>query len=296
MQDKFFTVMQTDFMGAAILKSVIALPAQALCILLLSLNPAAAQDIFPAATISCGKTSAGFPAWLSAFSKQAAQRGIGSRALAALKSARYAHGTIAADRGQKSFKLSFDEFMKKRGANAIISRGRVLKAKNAALFARIEEQYGVPPGPIIAIWGMETGFGAAMGKQNTLSAVATLAYDCRRSDFFTDQLYAALELIDRGDLKPQSVGAMHGEIGQTQFLPRNALLFGVDEDGDGKIDLISSKADALASTARFLQEKGWQRGLGYQEGEPNFAAIQEWNKAAVYERALAAIGKKIDGR
>lgn len=243
---------------------------------------------------ACGNMAAGFTAWAQDFKRRAAERGAGKAALAALDHIHYAHGTIQADRSQKSFKLSFAQFMQKRGAETIIRRGRQLKQQNTALFARIEQHFGVPAGPLLAIWGMETAFGQYMGKQNTLSAVATLAYDCRRSAFFTDQLYAALELIDRGDLKPQTVGAMHGEIGQTQFLPRNALKYSVNFDGRGSVDLIGSRADALASTAYFLQAHGWRRGGGYQPGEPNFTAIQGWNKASVYQRAIAEIGRRID--
>jgi len=125
-------------------------------------------------------------------------------------------------------------------------------------------------------------------------ALATLAYDCRRADFFTAQLYAALQLIDRGDFDPGATGAMHGEIGQTQFLPVNVLQYGVDEDGNGHIDMIHSAADALASTANFLRGHGWRRGAGYQPGQPNFAAIQGWNKASVYQQAIAIIAQKID--
>lgn len=243
---------------------------------------------------ACGNTEAGFAAWKQAMGSKAAAAGIGRAGLPALAQTRYAHGTIAADRSQKSFKLSFAQFMQKRGAAAIIQRGRSLKRQNAPLFAQIERDYGVPPGPLLAIWGMETGFGRQTGRQNTLSAVATLAYDCRRSAFFTEQLYAALRLVESGALPPQAMGAMHGEIGQTQFLPLNALKYGVDADGSGRVDLIGSKADALASTANFLRAHGWRRGGGYQAGEPNFAAIESWNKAEVYQKALAAIAKRID--
>ena len=202
---------------------------------------------------------------------------------------------IRADRGQHSFKLSLDAFMAKRGAPAIAAKGRSLKAANAALFAGIEKRYGVPPGPLVTIWGMETGFGTFMGNQETLSAVATLAYDCRRTEYFTDQLYAALELVDRGVLTGSTRGAMHGEVGQTQFLPKNILLYGVDGDGNGVVNL-DVKADALASTANFLKGHGWVRGAGYQEGEPNFAAIQGWNAAGVYQQTIAIVGGRIDRR
>ena len=140
---------------------------------------------------------------------------------------------------------------------------------------------------------METGFGNFTGNANTLSAVATLAYDCRRPEYFTEQLYAALTLIDRGTLSASTRGAMHGEVGQTQFLPKNILLYGTDGEGNGSVNL-NAKADALASTANFLKGHGWVRGAGYQPGQPNFVAIQGWN-AAAYQQAIAIIGQRIDG-
>nr|WP_245428918.1 lytic transglycosylase domain-containing protein [Phyllobacterium phragmitis] len=243
----------------------------------------------------CGNTAGGYSTWVQQFKKEAAARGVGRRALSALDNTRYATKTIYADRNQKSFKLSLDQFMKKRGGQAIINRGRSMKKKNAKLFASLERRYGVPAGPLIAIWGMETGFGKFLGNQNTLSAVATLAYDCRRSAYFTDHLYAALKLIDRGDLSPDAIGAAHGEIGQTQFLPLNVLRFGVDGDGNGHIDMARSRVDALASTANFLRGHGWQPGGGYQPGQVNFGALQGWNSASVYQQAIAIIGKEIDG-
>jgi membrane-bound lytic murein transglycosylase B len=178
--------------------------------------------------------------------------------------------------------------MAKRGGATIISRGRSLKASQAAMFASIEQRYGVPAGPLLAIWGMETGFGAVHGNQHALSAVATLAYDCRRSAFFTEHLNAALQLIDRGALSPQARGSMHGEIGQTQFMPKNILLYGAGAN-------LESSQGALSATANFLKAHGWRAGAGYQPGEPSFGAIQEWNAATVYQRAIAHIGKQIDG-
>jgi lytic murein transglycosylase len=245
---------------------------------------------------SCSKTSAGFDAWRSEIAGEAAAQGISQRTLdKVLPAISYSKATIRADRGQKSFKLSLDEFMKKRGATTIVSRGRKMKSANAALFASIEKRYGVPAGPLIAIWGMETGFGSFMGKEHTLSAVATLSFDCRRSDYFTDQFFSALRLVEMGVLPLNARGAAHGEIGQTQFLPKNVLKYGVDGDGNGRIDMVGSKADALASTANFLRGHGWRAGAGYQRGEPNYAAIQGWNAASVYQQAIAIMGAGIDG-
>lgn len=246
------------------------------------------------AAATCGNDGAGFGNWKAEFAAAAKTNGIGSGGLAALASTSYAGKTIYADRHQKSFALSLDQFMAKRGGKAIAQRGRSLKGQNAKLFASLERRYGVPAGPLIAIWGMESGFGASMGNSNILSAVATLAYDCRRSAYFTVQLYAALRLIETGSLAAAAIGATHGEIGQTQFLPVNVFEYGVDGDGDGSIDLIHSGADALASTANFLHAHGWRAGAGYQPGQPNFSVFAEWNDASVYQHALAIIGAEID--
>jgi membrane-bound lytic murein transglycosylase B len=241
----------------------------------------------PANAAQCGSSSAGFEAWKAQFAQEARAHGVGASAASALMGTSYASATIAADRGQRSFGLSLDQFLAKRGAAAIVARGRGLKHSQGALFASIQQRYGVPPGPLLAIWGMETGFGSQRGNQNMLSSIATLAYDCRRSEYFTDQLYAALKLIDRGSLSASTRGSMHGEIGQTQFLPKNILAYGT-----GNLDVA---ANALNSTANFLRAHGWRAGAGYQPGEANFAAIQAWNAASVYQRAIALMGRQIDG-
>jgi membrane-bound lytic murein transglycosylase B len=240
-----------------------------------------------AAAAQCGNTSAGFDAWKQAFAQEAKAQGIGPTGIAALMSTTYNQPTINADRGMKSFHLSLDQFLAKRGGSIIVSRGRKLKESNAALFAQIQQRYGVPPGPLLAIWGMETGFGAISGQQNMLSAVATLAYDCRRPEFFKDQIYAALKLVDRGTFSAGTRGSMHGEVGQTQFMPKTVLEYGV-----GNLDTSSG---ALMSTANYLKAHGWVAGAGYQPGQTNFAAIQAWNAASVYQQAIALIGAKIDG-
>lgn len=235
---------------------------------------------------SCGNTDISFSSWQQEFAREAQARGVGPKALAALAATHYNYPTIRADRGMHSFKLSFDEFMKKRGGQGIIQQGIALKRKNAAMFAQIKSRYGVPPGPLLAIWGMETGFGAISGKQELLSAVATLAYDCRRSAFFTEHLYAALKLIDQGRIVGNQRASMHGEIGQTQFMPKAVLEYGVGN--------METPSGALMSTANFLRAHGWRPGAGYQPGEPNFAAIQGWNASSVYQQAIAYIGKQID--
>ncbi|MGH6709931.1 MAG: lytic murein transglycosylase [Bradyrhizobium sp.] len=235
----------------------------------------------------CGNSAAGFDAWKQSFAGEARAKGIGASTIQAMMATNYAQATINADRGQRSFQLTLDQFLAKRGATTIVAKGRQLKNSQAALFSSIQQRYGVPPGPLLAIWGMETGFGAVRGNQNMLSSITTLAYDCRRSAYFTEHLYAALQLIDRGVLSPATRGSMHGEVGQTQFMPKAILSYGT-----GNLEVAGN---ALSSAANFLKANGWRAGAGYQPGEPNFAAIQAWNAAGVYQKAIALMGRQIDG-
>lgn len=249
---------------------------------------------FPAFAAPCSDTGGSYEEWKPAMADEARAAGVGEKGIAALMGTSYSKATISADRNQKSFKYSLEKFLKVRGADAIVSQGRSKKKKNASFYDSLEAQYGVPAGVILAIHGMETGFGGFMGDTPVVSAIATLTYDCRRSDFFKPHLLGALMLVDNGSISTKTIGAKHGELGHTQFLPGNALKYGVDGNGDGKVDFYNS-TDALASTANFLRQKGWKPGKGYQEGEPNFAVIKEWNAAKVYQQAIAIMGAQIDG-
>lgn len=248
----------------------------------------------PAMAATCGNDASGFATWKQQFAQEAAAAGVGQRGLQALANTQYAQRTINADRNQRSFRYELDEFLRIRGAETIISQGKRRIAANPAFYASLENAFGVPAAVVVAIHGMETGFGNFMGDANVLSAISTLAYDCRRSDFFTGHALAALRLVDRGSLSANTVGAMHGEVGHTQFLPGNVLRYGVDGDGNGVVDL-TNITDSLASTANFLREKGWRRGAGYQQGQPNFAVIEEWNAAGVYQKAIALMAARIEG-
>ncbi len=243
---------------------------------------------------SCSDTGGQYEGWKAEMAAEAQAEGVGERGIAALMSTSYSKSTIGADRNQKSFKYSLEKFLNVRGADTIVQQGRGRKAKNAGFYQSLEAAYGVPAGVLIAIHGMETGFGGFMGDSNVVSAIATLTYDCRRSDFFRPHLIGALKMVDRGMISAKTIGAKHGELGHTQFLPGNALKYGVDGNGDGAVDFNNS-ADALASTANYLRQKGWKPGKGYQEGEPNFAVIKQWNAATVYQQAIAIMGARIDG-
>ncbi|AXI54542.1 murein transglycosylase [Sulfitobacter sp. JL08] len=255
-----------------------------------------ALSVLPVGALAaqCGNTGAGFEAWKSDFAKEARQAGVKKLGLQALAASTYAKRTIAADRNQKSFRYSLEKFMQVRGADTIVAHGRKRKARNPDYYATLERQYGVPSGVLIAIHGMETAFGSFMGDSPVVSAIVTLTYDCRRSDFFKPHAIGALILVDQGAITPATKGAKHGELGHTQFLPGNALTYGVDATGNGRVDFYN-QTDALASTANFLRQKGWKPGKGYQQGQPNFAVIKQWNAATVYQQAIAIMAARIDG-
>lgn len=243
----------------------------------------------------CGKGAGGFNNWLAATKKEAPGKGIKKSTLnRALKGVSYDARVIRLDRNQKSFKLSLNQFMARRAPPSFVSRGKRIMKSNSRLLRRIEKRYGVQPEVLVAIWGMETGFGGNSGKMSVIRSLATLAYDCRRTKFFTNEFYAALKIVQRGDMTPaQMKGAWAGEIGQTQFLASNYLKFAVDGDGNGRRDLIRSKADVLASTANYLKAHGWRRGGGYAQGQANFGVLKKWNKAGVYQKALALFAQKL---
>lgn len=241
----------------------------------------------------CGNSAAGFSTWKADFAKDAKRAGVKSAGLQALAQAQYASRTIAADRNQKSFRYSLEKFMQIRGASTIVAHGRKRKARDPEYYSALEKKYGVPAGIVIAIHGMETAFGHFMGDSQVVSAIVTLSYDCRRSSFFKPHAIGALKLVDQGAITSATLGAKHGELGHTQFLPGNALRYGVDWDRNGRVDFYN-RADALASTAHYLQQHGWKRGKGYQQGERNYRVLQEWNAATVYQQSLAIMGHQID--
>jgi lytic murein transglycosylase len=164
----------------------------------------------------------------------------------------------------------------------------------AGTFERIEQRFGVPGAVITAIWGLETDYGVNQGNFSTIRALASLAYDCRRSEKFQAELMDALRIVERGDLAPSEMrGAWAGEIGQTQFMPSSYLKYAVDFDGNGRRDLLHSAPDVLASTANYLASYGWQRGKDWEPGSANFAVIQQWNKSEVYSRTIGYFASQL---
>ncbi len=240
----------------------------------------------------CGNDGKGFAAWVEDYKAGAEARGIDT---SPLKGVKYDTGVIKIDRTQhKAFQGTVEEFLARRAPASYVTKAKALWKSNASLFKKIESRYGVQPEALLAIWGMETGFGANSGNRSVFQPLATLAYDCRRSAFFTNELDSALEIADKGYIAAsQMKGAGFGELGQTQFLPSKYLQFAVDFDGDGKRDLIHSRADVLASTANFLRGHGWSAGGGYGPGEANYGVWNDWNRAKIYQQALAEFARRI---
>ena len=211
---------------------------------------------------------------------------------AGLAGVSYDPAVISHDRGQGVFRQSFEQFSARMVSSYRLSKGTQLIRANASLFQRIEQQFGVPAPVLVAIWGLETDFGAGNGNFGTLRSLATLAYDCRRSAMFRAELFDALRLVQRGDLAPaQMKGAWAGELGQTQFMPSSYIKYAVDYGG-GR-NLIRSAPDVLASTANYLKAYGWQKGAGWDPGQPNFAVIKQWNKSDVYSKTIAFYASKL---
>ena len=256
---------------------------------------AAALLAAPASAQQCGDSAAGFERWLDGFKQQAIEAGVSpATAEAALTDVTYDPEVIEHDRKQHGFGQNFDQFASRRVTSYRIKKGKTMLVAYAEAFDKIQQRYGVPAPILVAIWGLETEFGADTGHVRTIDALATLAYDCRRPEVFRQELFDALQLVQRGDIGPSQMrGAWAGEIGQTQFMPSAYLKYATGVDGVHPVDLIGNAEDALASTANFLHGKGWKAGQGWHEGEPNYAALLEWNAAPVYAKTIGLFADKL---
>ncbi|WP_157223426.1 lytic murein transglycosylase [Rhodovulum sp. PH10] len=215
---------------------------------------------------ACRNTGS-FDAWRKDFLKEAADQGVSQKAIgAALPYLAYSQRIVNIDRGQRFFAQSFLQFSDKLLMPYRLTRGPQLIAEYRDVFARAEKEFGVPAPVITAFWGLESDFGANMGDDKALTSLATLAYDCRRSDMFRGHLIDALRMIERGDLTAAGmVGSWAGELGQTQMMPSEYFKNAVDYDGDGKRDLLRSVPDVIGSSANYLAHLGWRRGEPWLE-------------------------------
>ncbi len=248
----------------------------------------------PAGAAPCGGD---FNAFLSAMARDAAAAGVSRSVIDSSFAGLTPDGAVLAfDRRQRgTFRKSFEDYAATRVTAPRLKRARALMQRHAALLARIERQFGVPPTLLMAIWTLESDNGSGdMGRLPVIRTLATLAHDCRRSELFQRELIAALQIVQRGDLPLRDlIGAYAGEIGQTQFLPSSYIKYGVDYDGNGHIDLRHSVPDVLASTANLLKINGWRAGAPFGEGTANFEVMREWNRSVVYRKTMALFAERL---
>ncbi|WP_226782096.1 lytic murein transglycosylase [Oceaniglobus trochenteri] len=228
------------------------LPLATLATLALSAGIATAQ-----AAVPCGGSFADFREKMKA---EAIARGHAPDAVDSFfRNTRQDDSTLRADRRQGVFQLPFIEFARRVISQNRIDNGRANLNKWSSVFDRVQAEYGVSPGVLLSFWALETDYGAVQGDFNTVNSLMTLAHDCRRPDLFRPQVFAALELYEKGALDPTTTtGAWAGEIGMVQMLPEDILTNGVDGDGDGKVSLKTSPPDALLSGASMLKSLGWR--------------------------------------
>ena len=225
----------------------------------------------------------GWDAWVANFKSRALSQGITAQTFdAAFGQAGFTPGVVERDRNQTESRRTLEDYLAITAAEDRVAEGRDMFARYGRTLQAIEARYGVPAHVTCAIWGIESRYGTRLGDINVISATSTLAYDGRRAAFYESQCLAALRILQSGDTAPQNLrGSWAGAMGHTQFIPTTYLAHAVDFTGDGRRDIWSSDpTDALASTAAYLADMGWQRGLtwglevqaaGMAEGTRDFA-------------------------
>jgi lytic murein transglycosylase len=234
---------------------------------------------YPPPNEGCRNTES-FQSWLARFKKDAVAAGIHARTVnAALDGMGVDQKVLARDRRQGFFAQSFWSFQGKLATQNRVVNGQKKIRQHKDAFQRARQQFGVPASVITGFWALESDFGAGMGKFPIMPALVTLAYDCRRQAMFQEELKAALQIIDRGDMRPnQMIGSWAGEIGQTQFLPTRYLDHAIDFDGDGHIDLFRDDVDVIGSTANYMHHLGWRPNEPWLE-EVVITRDLPWEKA-----------------
>lgn len=233
----------------------------------------------PAAAQTCGGSFSGFVADLK---REAVAKGHAPGAVDRFFArVRQDPKVIRADRAQGVFKRDFIDFSRRIISKNRLTNGRANAKKYAAIFDRAEREFGVPRGVLLAFWALETDYGAVQGNFNTMNALVTLSHDCRRPNLFRPQIFAALELFERGDFDPaRTKGAWAGEIGMVQMLPEDIIRYGTDGDGDGKVSLKTSAPDALLSGAKMLRGLGWRPGEAWLQ-EVDVPKEMNWSKTGL---------------
>lgn len=222
----------------------------------------------------------GVEVWLNSLRQDALEAGVSAKTVnATIHHIDLLPNVIKLDLAQPEFISPFFGYYQNHVNTQKVVRGRELLAQHKDLLNKIEAQYGVPKSLLVAFWGMETNYGRYQGNIDTLSALATLAYDGRRADFFRNQLIDAMRMIDAGNAEiGQLQGSWAGAFGNMQFMPTTFLTYAVDGSGDDRIDVVNSLADSFASAANYLSQVGWNNG------EPVMIEVQlpkdfKWNYA-----------------
>ncbi len=200
-----------------------------------------------------------FDIWLDEFKKEASAKGVSSDIIeVATKGINPIPRIIELDRKQPEGTMTFEQYLNRVINDARIAQGRRLYAEHRELLDSTAKKYGVPAQYIVALWGLETSYGNNTGGFKVVEALATLAYDGRRSKFFRAELINALKILDAGHIKPKNMnGSWAGAMGQNQFMPSSFNAFAVDGNGDGKRNIWTSLPDVFASTANYLSKSGW---------------------------------------
>lgn len=239
-------------------------------------------------TVQAAPCGGDFAAWRAGLTDEARARGISDAAIASLDDIEPNPEVLALDRSQKVFTQDWLTFAGRMVNAHRLTHGRKRLAEHADRFASAEQTYGVPSAVVTAFWGLETDYGVVQGDFNTLSALTTLAHDCRRPELFRPQLIDALRLVDLGWLAPDELrGAWAGELGQVQLLPSDYLTYGTDGDGDGEVHLKDDTADVILTAARYIQHLGWRAGEPWLE-EVRVPAELPWERAGAYQRERRA--------
>jgi membrane-bound lytic murein transglycosylase B len=244
-------------------------------LLSLALGVGAAQDQGPSPQLP-------FAEWLAGVRSEALTRGISQATIdSALQIEEPLPVVLERDRTQAEAVLPLETYIARRVTSGVVRSGRQMRDRHRAVLDRVAREYGVPASVIVAIWGLESNYGRFTGTRPTIASLATLAWDPRRSTFFREELFNALEIIDRRDIElPRLRGSWAGAMGQPQFMPSSYLQYAVDFDGDGRRDIWSSHGDIFASIANYLKGYGWEEGFRWgrevvvpAEAEPAVGAL-----------------------
>ncbi|MDZ7710046.1 MAG: lytic murein transglycosylase [Roseovarius sp.] len=229
-----------------------------------SLRPRARPAAADTAGVTLASSNPEFDLWIKGFRARASSKGIRRDVLdRAFRGVRYDPEVVAKDRNQSEFKREIWDYLDAAVSPARVSEGRAALRRHRRTLERIEAHYGVEKEIVTAVWGMESRYGTRLGDLPLIGSMATLAHDGRRGAFFENQLIAALQILQSGDVTPDKMkGSWAGAMGHTQFMPTSYLAYAVDFTGDGKRDVWSDDpTDALASTAAYLKRFGWRKGM-----------------------------------